>query len=152
MNFEPTLDELHEFHRSSTYSVIQGLLKGEATPNGVRFISSILLFAASLALPAFAAKPQSPTMTLSDVAMRLSKATKRDVKWEAPYGVTLRSDSEVSPMTVDEFVDFIEAMSKRAKEEHPEWYPLIVCIHPNALVVRTASQPKCGKPLIDAGY
>ena len=34
MNYETTLDELREFHRRCTYSVIQVLLKGEAIPNG----------------------------------------------------------------------------------------------------------------------
>lgn len=109
--------------------------------------SSVLLMATVLALPAFGSEPTSRITTPAEVAAQLTKSVKRDVKWEAPYGAAVRSQSDTRPMTVDEFVKAIEVLNKRMQEEQPDWAPLVLCIHPNALIVRTVAQPDCGKPL-----
>lgn len=113
----------------------------------VRLANSLLLLAGCLALQAFAADPVAPSMTLSAVAAQLSKAVNRDVIWQAPYGATVEFESDPQPMTVEDFVSSIEKLNRRMVNERPELAPFVVCIFPNALVVRTVVQPKCGKPL-----
>lgn len=113
----------------------------------MRFIKSILMLAASLSLQVFAAGPTAPSTSLSVVAAQLSKAIDRDVIWQAPYGAMVNTDFDSQPMTVDDFVKSIEKLNRRMAREHPELAPFVVCIYSNAVVVRTVTQPECGKPL-----
>jgi len=110
-------------------------------------MTSILLLAACLSLPAFAAGSAALTMTLSTVAAQLSKAIGRDVIWQAPYGPTVNIESDPQPMTIEEFTKSIEKLNNRMVKEHPEWAPFVVCIFENTVVVRTIAQPACGEPL-----
>lgn len=114
----------------------------------MRFITSVLLLiAAYLSFPAFAAEPAASSATLSTIATQLGKAIKQDVIWQAPYGATVNIEAEPQPITLDEFTNLIDKLNKRMSREHPELVPFVVCIFTNAIVVRTVAQPECDKPL-----
>lgn len=89
--------------------------------------------------------------TASALVSRWASLEGRTVQWEAQevfplhYASYLNRDAHLSSAT--SLADAFSLLTKSLNHAKPKALPLRACLYEDKLVVRTADQPECGKPL-----
>lgn len=108
---------------------------------------AILAAAAVVSLPAAAANEWA----VQDLVESWATALHRPVKWEAgdfTQGRKVRLKQEVKPANMADFERAFNSLNDLiAQAPAPTPLPLVACVFDNVVVIRTAAQPPCGKPL-----